>query len=72
MLDNKQSELGTGRGSYAIIFLVLPLGSLMIAKFNGMSVHSFVVALFSALYVHYILSNTLSVNWTIYVNITIL
>ena len=32
VLDHKQSELGTGRGSYAIILLVLPLGSLVIAK----------------------------------------
>ena len=46
MLDHKQSELGTGRGSYAVILLVLPLGSLTIAKFNGVSVHCFVVALF--------------------------
>ena len=49
---NKVS-LGTGRGSYAVILLVLPFGSCMIAKFNGMIVHCFVVALFSALYVYY-------------------
>ena len=53
MLDRKQSELGTGRGSYAVILLVSPLGSLTIAKFKGVSVHCFVVALFSALYVYY-------------------
>ena len=45
MLDREQSELGTGWGSYAVILLV----SLLIAKFNGMSVHCYVVALFSAL-----------------------
>ena len=55
MLDHitKQSELGKGRVSYAVILLVLPLGSLKIAKFNVVSVHCFVVALFSALYVYY-------------------
>ena len=50
---HQASYVGTGRGSYTIILLVLPLGSLTIAKFNGMSVHCFVVALFSALYVYY-------------------
>ena len=42
--------------SYAIILLVSLLGSLTIAKFNGLSVHCFVVAHFSALYI--LLSNT--------------
>ena len=65
MLDCKQSELGTGRGSYAIILLVLPLGSLTIAKFKGVSVHCFVVALFQlctyttnilSIYIFYILN----------------
>ena len=46
MLDRKQSELGTGRGSYTIILLVSPLVSLTIAKFNGLSERS-------ALYVYY-------------------
>ena len=32
VLDDKQSKLGTGQGSYAAILLVLPLGSLTIAK----------------------------------------
>ena len=70
MLDRitKQSELGKGRGSYAVILLVLPLGSLKIAKFNVVSVHCFVVALFSALYVLSVYYCT----WTIYINITIL
>ena len=36
----------TGWGSYAVILLVLPLESLTIAKFNGVSVHCFVVAFF--------------------------
>ena len=53
MLDHKQSELGTGRGSYTVILLVLPLGSLTIAKFNGVSVYCFVVDLFPALDVYY-------------------
>ena len=53
MLDRKQSELGTGLGSYAVILLVSLLVSLMIAKFNGSSVHCSVVANFSALYVYY-------------------
>ena len=53
MLDRKQSKLGTGWGSYTVILLVLPLGSLTIVKFNGVSVHCFVVALSSALYVYY-------------------
>ena len=38
--------LGTGWGSYAVILLVSPLVSLTIAKFNGVSVHCFVVAHF--------------------------
>ena len=37
--DHKQSELGTGQGSCAVILLVSPLLSLTIAKFN--SVHPF-------------------------------
>lgn len=36
----------TRQGSYAVILLVPLLGSLTIAKFNGVSVHCFVVALF--------------------------
>ena len=54
MLDCKQSELGTGRGRYAIILLVPLLGSLTIAKFYGVSVYCFVAAHFSALYVYYL------------------
>ena len=46
MLYHKQSETLTGRSSYAVILLVSPLGSLTIAKLNGVSVHCFVVALF--------------------------
>ena len=59
MLDCKQSELGTGRGNYAIFLLVSPFASLMIAKFS---------------FVH-ILLNILSVypsTWTSYINVTIL
>ena len=57
MLDRKQSELGTGRGNYAVILLVSPLGSLTIAKFNGVSVHCSVVALFFS-FVHILLRIT--------------
>ena len=46
VLNHKLSEILTGRGSYTVILLVAPLGSLTIAKFNGVSVHCFVVALF--------------------------
>ena len=42
-----------GGGCYVVILLVSPLGPLTIAKFNGLSVHCFVVANFSALYVYY-------------------
>ena len=42
-----------GGGSYIVILLVLPLGSLTIAKFNSLRMHCFVVAHFSALYVYY-------------------
>ena len=53
MLNRELSEIHTGQGSYAVILLVSPLGSLKIAKFNGVRVHCFVVAHFSALYVYY-------------------
>ena len=46
MLDCKQSELGTGRGSYAVILLVSPLVSLTIAKFIGLSEHCYIIAQF--------------------------
>ena len=46
MVDCKQSELGTDGGSYAVILLVSPLGSLTIAIFYSSSVHCFVVAHF--------------------------
>ena len=52
-LTVSKSELSTGWGSYAVILLVSSLGSLSIAKFNGLNVHCFVVAHFSALYVYY-------------------
>ena len=72
MLDRKQSELGAGWGSYAVILLVSSLGSLTIAKFNGLNVHC--CSSFFSL-VRILLSNILSVyycTWTIYVNVTIL
>ena len=57
MLYSKQSEILTGRRSYAVILLVSALGSLTIAKFNSVSVHCFVViAIFQLsmdLYVYY-------------------
>ena len=39
VLDLEQSELGAGWGSYAVILLVSSLGSVTIAKFNGLNVH---------------------------------
>ena len=75
MLDRKQSELGTAGGSYAVILLLLPLVSLTIAKFNGLSVYCSVVAHFSALYVYYFRISCpyiIACMWTIYVNVTIL
>ena len=36
VVDHKQSELGTGCGSYAVVLLVSLLVSLMIAKFIGL------------------------------------
>ena len=53
VLNLKQSEILTGQGSYTVILLLLPLESLTIAKFNGVSVHCFVEPFFSALYVYY-------------------
>ena len=53
MLNRKQSEILTGQGSYAVILLVLLLGSLKIAKFSGVSVHCNFSSFFSALYVYY-------------------
>ena len=63
-----------GGGCYIVILLVSPLGPLTIAKFNGLSVHCFVVANFSALYVYYfwIFLSVYYCTWTIYVNVTIL
>ena len=40
VLDPTPSELGTGRGSYAVILLVSLLGSLTIAKCIGLSERS--------------------------------
>ena len=70
MLDRKQSELGTGRGSYVVILLVSPLGSVTIAKFNGVGVHCFVVALFLAFTYTMEYPAVYYCMWTIYVNIT--
>ena len=68
VLDRKQSELGTGQGSYAVILLVSPLVSLTIAKFNGVSEHCFVVAQLCAYttfeYLVRILLNIIYINIT--------
>ena len=53
------------------MLLVLPFGSLAIAKFNGLSVHCFIVAHFTVLYVYEYLVRIL-LHVTIYVNVTIL
>ena len=54
VLDHKQSELGTGLSSYAVVLLVLPLVSLTIATFNSLSEHYFVIAYLLALYIYYL------------------
>ena len=54
VLDHKQSELGTGLSSYAVVLLVLPLVSLTIAKFTTVSEHYFVIAYLLALYIYYL------------------
>ena len=46
VLHHKQSELGTGRGSYAFVVLVSPLVSVSIAKLTSLSEHCFVMALY--------------------------
>ena len=50
---NKARYLQLGQGSYAVILLVLLLGSLKIAKFSGVSVHCNFSSFLSALYVYY-------------------
>ena len=79
MFYHKQSKLGTGWDSCAVILLVSPLGSLTIAKFNGVStcMHCFVVAVaLSAFSIYCSLIYILSVYYycmgTIYVNVAIL
>ena len=72
VLDHKQSEFGSGWGSYVVILLVLPLGALAIVKFNGVSVH-FCSSSYS--FARTLLLNILSVyycTWTIDINVTIL
>ena len=51
-LTVKKNELGIGWSSYVIVLVVSPLVSLMISKFISLSIanHSFVAAIFSALY----------------------
>ena len=74
MLNCKQSEILTGRGSYAVILLVSPLESLTIAKFNSVSVHCFVVRSFFLLctYTTFEYLAVYYFTWTAYVNVTIL
>ena len=70
---HKQSELGTGRGSY-ILVIVSPLVSVMIAKLTSLSEHCFVIALYFSC-IRILLLNIFSVyysTWTSYVNVTIL
>ena len=51
MLDHKQSELGTGWGSYATVLVAVG----MIAKFISLIERCFVAAIFfSALYTDYV------------------
>ena len=74
VLCHKQSELGTGRGSYALAILVSPLVSVMIAKLTNLSDHCFVIALYFSC-MRILLLNMFSVyysTWTSYVNVTIL
>ena len=71
-LDHKQNELGTGRGSYVVILLVLLLGALAIVKFNDVSVHC---CSSSFSFACILLLNIMSVyycTWTIDINVTIL
>ena len=53
VLDCKQSELGIGQVSYAVVLLVSPLVLLTIGKFTSLSERCFVIAPFSAFYVYY-------------------
>ena len=76
ILDHKQSELGIGLSSYAVVLLVLPLVSLMTAKFTSLSECCFIIIIaYFFSFVHILLSNILSVyysTWTSHKNITIL
>ena len=56
----KQSELGIGQGSYAVVLLVSPLVLLTIGKFISLNEHCFVTALFFS-FVHILLLNIYSV-----------
>ena len=71
VLHCKQSELGTGQGSYALVVLVSPLVSVMIAKLTSLSEHCFVIVLYFSC-IRILLLNILSVyysTWTSYVNV---
>ena len=46
VIDSKQNELDTEKGSYTVVLSVSPLVSLTIAKFISLNKHRFVVALF--------------------------
>ena len=54
VVDHKQSELGTGCGSYAVVLLVSLLVSLMITKFIGLRERCFVLALCTYVYYFWI------------------
>ena len=73
MLNRKQSEILTGQGSYAVILLVLLLGSLKIAKFSGVSVHCNFPAFFQlCTYTTFEYLVRILFHLTVYVNVTIL
>ena len=73
-LDCKQSDLGTGRGSYTVVLVVSPLVSLMIANFIGLSECLLWQLFFRLRTVRILLLNILSgyySMWSSYVHITI-
>ena len=63
----------TGQGSYAVILLVLLLGSLKIAKFSGVSAHSNFSSFFQlCTYTTFEYLVRILFHVTVYVNVTIL
>ena len=73
VLNRKQSEILTGQGNYAVILLVLLLGSLKIAKFRGVSVHCNFSNFFQlCTYTTFEYLVRILFHVTVYVNVTIL